>query len=100
MKLCGWFWAMDGTEKAVFLTRFAWLAAFGISFIGLLPPGWMLVKYTAADTAVTAHYGIFKIEYMGRGNYASNYLDWSAAQPEGSTAYARIQVHASVHIYR
>lgn len=76
----------------MFLTRFAWLLSAGISFIGLLPAGWMLVKYQAADTAVTAHYGIWKVEYMGSGNYVSNYLDWSAAQPEGSTAYARIQV--------
>lgn len=142
-QLCGWFWAMNGPDRAVFLTRFSWLTATAITFIGLLPAGWQLVKvsqpvsravcrtrtclwapmnlnepqrwlrssyptapsnhnhssitqYAAAGTAVTAHYGLWKIDFYGQSNYVSNYLDWSAAQPEESSAYAQIQVRVYV----
>ncbi len=141
MKLCGWFWAMDGTSRAVFLTRFSWLASFLITFLGLLPTGWQLVKvrpapppsaeslhgaihalhtrltrlhpstlsilnqhhpaallnhtisnqYNAADQSVSARYGLWKIEYAGTTNFVSDYLQWSAAQPDGSSAYTRVQ---------
>lgn len=46
--------------------------------------------------AATAHYGLWRINFYGQQNYASNYLDWSAAQPEDSSAYARIQVRVCV----
>lgn len=98
MKICEWFWAMEGNSRAVFLSRFAWLAALGIAFIGLLPTGWMQAKYRAADSSVVAHYGLWKVDYMGTGTYQSNYQDWLAAQPEGSTAYGRIQVRPCVYL--
>lgn len=44
MTACGWFWAMDRTGRATFLSRFSWLAAVACTLIGLLPTGWELVK--------------------------------------------------------
>lgn len=48
-------------------------------------------QYVAADMSITAHYGLFKIEFFGTSNFVSDYLDWSAAQPETSSAYTYIQ---------
>lgn len=48
-------------------------------------------QYVADNNSVTARYGLWKIEYLGTVSFTSNYIDWAAAQPPGSTAYARVQ---------
>lgn len=60
----------------------------------LTPPSPILPnpqQYVADNNSVTARYGLWKIEYLGTVSFTSTYVDWAAAQPEGSTAYARVQ---------
>lgn len=49
------------------------------------------IQYVAANTSVTARYGLWKIEYLGTLSFTSNYVDWASAQPQDSSAYARVQ---------